>query len=91
MDMDLDKFSTHIKRSVPSDGQVHRQVPRSARLFSAAVERSRLPRRWKARASPAFRDREGLSSSSSSSSSSSPPVDRQDVTLRRLGRVGVVE
>lgn len=61
---------------------MQRQVPRSARLFSAAVERSRLPRSWKNRATAAatsFRDQPNTA------------PDRQDITLKRLGRVGVVE
>ncbi len=69
------------QRSVPSDGQEHGspQVPRSARLFAAALERSRLPQRWKSRATAA------------ATSLRDSPADRQDGTLKRLGRVGVVE
>lgn len=82
-----DRATSHQRwqRSVPSDGQEHRQqAPRSARLFSAALERSRLPQRWKSRATAAatsFRDRDR----------DRDTPDRQDMTLKRLGRVGVVE
>lgn len=71
-------FEIDLQRSVASDNQIQRHLPPGARLLSAAMKRSRLPRRWK---------------SSAGGAESTPliDVDMQEITLRRLGRVGVTE
>lgn len=72
---------------------MQRQAPRAAsRLFSAAVERSRLPQSWKSKAT-SFRDGSygGSGGSGGGGGGGNAQVDRQGMTLKRLGRVGVVE